>query len=214
MALSLTHKMMAAVGAVSATALLALVGLASSSMRASSEALIDERMQATTMLAATALTDAVITRDLASIDAIVNDILMGQYGAARMCVFNREGARLSTGRCLQANEQPHPGTHIREAAVQAGGETFGHVGIAYEYAGLLPDLAQIERELFLASAFATSVAVFAVWTIGNRFDKELTYMVESIGKIPTPRHLRRSSVQELDKIAQKFNQLLERKDGL
>ena len=82
------------------------------------------------------------------------------------------------------------------------------------------DLAVIERRLFFASAAATGAAVFAVWLIGHRFDLELNNMVESIGKIPAPRHLRRSSVQELDKIATKFNDLLaqcrderERKDA-
>ena len=219
MALSLTHKMMLSVGSVSITALLGLVGLTSLYLRKSSEDLIDERMQATASMAATVLANSVINRDLATIDATVNQILAGQYGAVRVCVFNREVVRLSTGRCLQSNDEPHPGTHIREAAVSYGGETQGHVGIAYEYAGMLPDVAKIERELFLASAVATSVAVFAVWLIGHRFDLELRYMVESIGKIPTPRHLRRSSVQELDKIAEKFNTLLEqrrteRKDGL
>lgn len=213
MSLSLTHKMALTVGSVSMAALLALVGLSAMSLRESSEELIDERMQATVSLAATVLADAVIVRDLARIDAAVDKILAGQYDAARMCVFNREGARLSTGRCLQANEQPLPGTHIREAAIQEGGETFGHVGIAYEYAGLLPDLAAIERQLFLASAAATGMAVISVWLIGHRFDLELAHMVESIGKIPAPRHVRRSSVQELDKIAQKFNQLLEQRQG-
>ena len=211
MRLSLTHKMMLAVGSVSITALLGLVGLTSMYLRQSSEDLIDARMQATVSMAASVLANSVINRDLADIDATVNEILMGQYGAIRVCVFNREGIRLSTGRCLQGNDLPHPGTHIREAAVSYGGETQGHVGIAYEHAGMLPDVAKIERELFLASAVATSVAVFAVWLIGHRFDLELANMVESIGKIPTPRHLRRSSVQELDKIAEKFNTLLEQR---
>lgn len=209
MSLSLTTKMMLAVGSVSITALLGLVGLTSMYLRQSSEDMIDERMQATVSMAATVLANSVINRDLASIDATVNEILMGQYGAMRVCVFNREGIRLSTGRCLQGDDLPHPGTHIREAAVSYGGETQGHVGIAYDYAGMLPNLAEIERELFLVSAAASGVAVFAVWLVGHRFDQELENMVESIGKIPAPRHLRRSSVQELDKIALKFNQLLE-----
>ena len=211
MALSLTHKMMLSVGSVSAAALLGLVWLTSMYLRQSSEDLIDARMQATAMMAASVLADAVITRDLATIDATVNQILAGQYGAVRVCVFNREGVRLSTGRCLQSKDEPHLGTHIREADISYGGDTQGHVGIAYEHDGMLPNLAKIERELFLASVVATASAVFAVWLIGHRFDLELANMVDSIGKIPTPRHLRRSSVQELDKIAQKFNQLLEQR---
>ena len=211
MGLSLTHKMMAAVGAVSATALLALVGLSSMALRESSQELIDARMQATVQLAATTLADAVIGNDLARIDAIVDQILAGQYGAVRMCVFNRVGSRLSTCRCTQVNDEALPGTHVREAQIRVGKETFGNVGIAYEYTSMLPDLGVIERNLFLAAAFSLFSAVGMIWLLSRRFELELRYLVDSIEKMPAPRQLRRSSVHELDQIALRFNELLERR---
>lgn len=211
MRISIAHRITLGVGVIGMMSVLSVVGASSWAMREMSSRLVDARMRATVDLAVIALTDAVITDDIAHIDNLVGRVIDSENGAVRMCVFDQTERLLSTGRCRQIDDIPYPGATVIEKPIVISGTTFGYVGIAYDAEGLIPDLTIIEHRLFFFGAACLLMAVVLTHFIAASVSAELAAMKAAFRSMEEHgglRPLRKTAVAELNEVADAFNKLV------
>lgn len=191
--------------------LLAVVTLSMASfyLHASNNQRYQQRMEIMGRIIAAALTDAVIADDIARIDVVVGGVIDANNNMIRVCVFNRKGQRLSTGRCQSLAEAPEPGERIHETPVIAGGAIFGAVGIAYSATAMEYDIHQLEINLWLIAGVLMLVSLIIAWIAGDTIARHLCTVIDQM-TAEQPRHLTaHSGRDELDRLAVAFNHLLD-----
>lgn len=171
-----------------------------------------EFMHTTAELSAAVLTDAVIAKDAKRIDLTVAKLIDANYGAIRICVFDKQGTRLSTCRCRSLDDLPHPNESIVEIPLINGGENIGSVGVAFIHAHSSDALAQIRWEVALLAFSCLIVGIAAAYWTGDTLTTQVNTISSALSAVindqdaPVLRTNGRSS--ELDTVAANFNALV------
>ena len=171
-----------------------------------------EFMHTTAELSAAVLTDAVIAKDSKRIDLTVAKLIDANYGAVRICVFDKQGQRLSTCRCRSLDEQAHPNESIVETQLIHNGENIGSVGVAFIHAHSSDALAQIRWEVALLAFSCLVVGIGAAYWVGDTLATQVNTISSALSAVvndkdaPVLRTNGRTS--ELDKVAENFNALV------
>lgn len=199
-------------GLVQSVSLFLVVGLASYYLHSKTNLQQHELMHTTAELSAAVLTDAVLANDAKRIDLTVAKLIEANYGAVRICVFNKRGERLSTCRCRSLDDMPHPNESIVETQLISNGEAIGSVGVAFIHAHSSDALAQIRWEVALLAFACLVVGIAAAYWVGE----VLTAQINTIGDamqaalhnnpVAPLKTVGKSS--ELDKVATAFNALV------
>jgi len=215
MKFTLAKRMTAMVAATVFLSLLSIVWFSSYSIHKMSRELTHVRMQKTADLIRFALTDSILSNDLAKIDSVTEEILNSDYGILRMCVFNQTGLRLSQCRCNQIDDRNIPGTSIVESLVMIDSKAVGNVGVAYDHNQKYPDIEKIESIMFYISTTFFFLTVGFVYYVSWVFEKEVGAMESALGQMSdlrTSQPLRSTPFIELDRISKAFNKLIEKQD--
>lgn len=199
-------------GLVQSVSLFLVVGLASYYLHSKTNLQQHELMHTTAELSAAVLTDAVLANDAKRIDLTVAKLIDANYGAVRICVFDKRGERLSTCRCRSLDDQAHPNESIVETQLIHNGENIGSVGVAFIHAHSSDALAQIRWEVALLAFSCLVVGIGAAYWVGDTLATQVNTISSALSAVvndkdaPVLRTNGRTS--ELDKVAENFNALV------
>jgi len=171
-----------------------------------------EFMHTTAELSAAVLTDAVIAKDAKRIDLTVAKLIDANYGAIRICVFDKQGTRLSTCRCRSLDDEPHPIESIVEIPLTSGSETIGAVGVAFIHAHNSDALAQIRWEVALLAFACLVVGIGAAYWVGDTLATQLHNLSSAMTAViqgqAAPVLKTNGRTSELDVVAERLNALV------
>lgn len=196
---------------VQAISLFLVVGLSAYYLHSETTLQQHEYMHTTAELSAAVLTDAVIAKDAARIDITVAKLIDANYGAIRICVFDRKGERLSTCRCKSLDEEPHPNESIIETQLTNGKDVVGSVGVAFIHLHSSDDLNQIRWQVALLAFACLLVGIAAAYWTGDTLATQVNSITSALSAVvngeeaPILRTNGRTS--ELDHVAAAFNAL-------
>jgi sensor histidine kinase regulating citrate/malate metabolism len=210
--LSIRTRIILTLALVQAISLFLVVGLSGYFLHTQTNLQQHESMHTTADLSAAVLTDAVIANDVKRIDLTVAKLIDANYGAIRICVFNKAGARLSSCRCRSLDEKAHPNESIVEVQLTNGGETIGSVGVAFIHAHSSDALAQIRWEVALLAFCCLIVGVVAAWWVGDTLTAQVNAITSAleaaVHEKPVPVLKSNGRTSELDQVASAFNALV------
>lgn len=196
---------------VQAVSLFLVVGLSAYYLHAKTNLQQHEYMHTTAGLSAAVLTDAVIAKDSSRIDLTVAKLIDANYGAIRICVFDRQGARLSTCRCKSLDDEPHPNESIVETPLTHGGQVIGSVGVAFIHGHSSSDLDNIRWQVALLAFACLLVGVVAAYWVGDTLATQVNTVTSALTAVVNgddPPVLRTNGrTSELDQVAAAFNAL-------
>jgi len=202
-------------GLVQSISLFLVVALSAYYLHSKTNLQQHELMHTTAELSAAVLTDAVQANDAARIDLTIAKLIDANYGAIRICVFNKAGERLSTCRCRSLNEEAHPNETIIETNLSHDGEIIGAVGVAFIHAHSSDALQQIRWEVALLAFACLLVGLGAAYWTGDTLVTQINNIAAALSSAlhdnPVPVLKAAGKASELDSVAASFNALIQKR---
>ncbi len=180
-------------------------------LRSSNERELNARAQTTAQLLSTMTSDAVVSLDLATLDALVEQALTNN-GLLYVQIRNSDGLVLAEGGDVPAARADHPGTGIHAhpdedlidvtTPIEIAGSQFGSVEIGLSTSLLTAVMAEgTRRMLTIAGAEVFLVAIFG-YLLGTMLTGQLKQLRDSAAQVATGRFGYQMPVRGNDELAQ------------
>ena len=127
----------------------------------------------------------------------------------RICVFNSNGNNLSSCNC-NGNIKTSENDVIIEQSIEYNNESIATISMAYNKEPFLKSLKKTQLVIFWIAIIFFITATISAWIIGNIISTKINIIVSNIKqmiKTKEPTHIDSFGNNEIDQIAQAFNEL-------